>query len=384
MTPRKILLAAAALIPLALMIWGFRGLRSEDFMYYYCAGATANAGASPYEEIPFRDCVRAASGIPYVRLMGSVGSAYPPPAIAVFRTLALLSYDRAFILWNVLLAAATLALLSLLGRGGADTLLILTWPGIAMCWIFHKFSLVAAVVFLAAAVRLDDAPAMSGAILGFLALQPQWLAAGGLYLAALRRWKPLGIAAGVAASLFLLTTRAGWLSQWTLSAGVHAAALTSYDNQSFFLAFYKRLGWLGAAREAWFLPGRAAAGALLGALAFHAARRGAGLAVFLGIVLLAQPYTHSSDAIWALPLLLLARDRWRALLGWRSSATAAAFIAVNLLLCWACLRTPHGRLESADRQGYLGLFAILLWLAAEAAGRARLKSRRNDPRQTLS
>ena len=37
---------AAALAILTLMVWGFRGLRSEDFVYYYCAGATANCAMS--------------------------------------------------------------------------------------------------------------------------------------------------------------------------------------------------------------------------------------------------------------------------------------------------------------------------------------------------
>lgn len=380
---RKVLFAAA-LAPLALMVWGFRGLRTEDFMYYYCAGATANAGASPYDEVPYRDCVRAAFGNPLVRLAAPTGSAYPPPAIAAFRALALLSYDRAFLFWNVLLVAGTLGLMRLLGRDAADALIVLTWPGIALCWIYHKIALLMAAGFLAAFVRLDAAPVLCGALLGLQVLQPQWLAAGGLYLAARRRWRPLALAAGVAALLLLLTARAGWLTQWAANAGVHAAALTSYDNQSLFLAAYKHLGWLGNARNVWFLPGRALFGALLAALAFFLARRGAGLAPFLGVILLAQPYTHGSDSIWALPLLFLARGRWKKVLGWTSGAASAAFIGLNLLLCWICLRTPNGRLEAADWQGYLSFFAVLLWAAAEVILMFRRKIPRHNSSENIS
>ena len=364
---RKILPPAAALALLALMVWGFRGARGEDFMYYYCAGATANAGASPYAERPYGDCVRAALGGAPLRLAAPTGSAYPPPAIAAFRALARLAYEPAFLSWNVLLLAGTLAFLRLLSRGGADALIVMTWPGIALCWMYHKLALLAAAVFLAALARLDAAPALSGAVLGLLVVQPQWLAAGGLYLAARRRWRALACAAGVAAALLLATTRAGWLSQWAHSAGVHAAALTSDDNQSLFLAASKHLGWLGEVRDEWFLPGRAACGVLLAGLAFAAAVRGAGPAVFLGIILLAQPYSHSSDSIWALPLLFLARDRWKKALEWTAASADALFVGLNLLLCWLCLSAAQGRDDASDWQGYLTVFAVLLWAAAEFA-----------------
>jgi glycosyl transferase family 87 len=370
---KKVLLAAAALAPLALMIWRFHGLRSEDFMYYYCAGSTANAGVSPYYEIPYRDCVRSAVGNPHVHLTAPTGSAYPPPAIAAFRLLALLPFDRAFLLWNVLLAAGTVSFLLLLGRDAGDALIVLTWPGLVLCWIYHKISILLAAGFLAAFVRLDAEPSVAGMMLGLQVLQPQWLAAAGLYLAARRNWRTLAIALGVGALLLWATASAGWLGQWATSAGVHAAALTSYDNQSLFLVFYKHPGWLSPERDAWFLPGRAVVGALLAALAFFLARRGQGLALFLGIVLLAQPYSHASDSIWALPLLFLARDRWRRQLGWTPGAASGAVVGLNLLLCWICLRTPNGRLGAADWQGYLSVLVVLFWAAAELAPRLRAR-----------
>jgi hypothetical protein len=370
---KKIALSAAALGLLALMIWAFRGARGEDFVYYYCAGATAGVGASPYAERPYGDCVREALGGAPLRLSAPTGSAYPPPAIAAFRALARLPYDRAFVLWSLILAAAALAVLRALSRGPADALIVMTWPGIVLCWISHKLALLALAVFLGAFAGLEAAPAASGALLGLLVVQPQWLAAGALYLAARRRWRPLAFAVGVGAALFAATARAGWASEWARSAGVHAAALTGYDNQSLFLAAAKLVGPLGGG--GWFLPGRLACGAALAALAFAAAARGAGPPVYLGLVLLAQPYSHGADSIWALPLLLAARDRWRAALGARAGAVDAAFVALNLLFCGLCLYTRYGFDAAVDRQGYLTLAAAAAW-AATGLPRRLPRSRR--------
>jgi hypothetical protein len=369
------------------MAWSFRGRRTEDFMYYYCAGATANAGSSPYAASPYGDCVRAVVGDARVRLTVPSGSAYPPPAIAAFRVLALLPYDEAFAVWNLLLLAAALAFLRLVCRDPADLLIAATWPAFALCWIYHKITFITAAAFFAAFARLEDSPALAGAALGLQVIQPQWLAAGGLFLAARRRWRPLAAALAAAAALVLLASPAGWLGEWAASARLHAAALTSWDNQSLFLAVYKVLAGLGAARESWFIPGRALFGALLAALAFAAARRGAGLAAFLGLFLLAQPYSHGSDALWALPLLLLARDRWRAALDWSPAAASSAAIAANLVLCWLCLRAPSVRVEAAQRQGTLTALVVLLWGGAEfallfpPARRGGLSPRRARPRR---
>jgi hypothetical protein len=373
---RRALFAAAALAPLALMAWGFRNLRGEDFVYYYCAGAVADAGGSPYAAAPYGSCVSSALGDSRIRLVAPTGSAYPPAAIAAFEALARLPYDRAFVFWNLLLAVGTLALAVRLGAGAADALLIMSWPGVALCWIYHKVTLLTAAAFFAALSCTDAAPVFSGLLFGLQVVQPQWLAAAALYLAAKKRGRTLAAALGTAAFLTALTARAGWLAQWTADVGVHAAALTSYDNQSLFLVFYKHAAWLGDLRDAWFLPGRALFAAVLAAAAAVAAALGAGIELFLALILLAQPYTHSSDSIWVLPLLLAARDRWKSALGVSAQAASAAFLGAHLLLWWACLYTPNGRLDAADRQGYLTLLALALWGGAAAA--ARLRGRRLD------
>src|SRR5208282_3807921 len=96
-----------------------------------------------------------------------------------------------------------------------DALLLALWPGFALCWSDHALTLISFAIALPA-LRLVESgrEGAGGAALGLLALQPQWLAAVGLCLAARGRRRALVAAAATAAALLLLGWRSGWLGAW--------------------------------------------------------------------------------------------------------------------------------------------------------------------------
>jgi hypothetical protein len=288
----------------------------------------------------------------------------------LFRALAALPYGTSYALWNAFLLLVSAALLAQLRGAPEDALLLAVWPGFALCWTYHKLTLV---LFGAALVALrlmeEDREAAGGAALGLLALQPQWLGAVGLYAAARGRRRALAAAAAVSAALLLVGWRSGWLAQWLFSASAHANNLIGYDNQSLFVAIDKPLLALGLYfPRIWTIRAfRYALSLALAVFAWRRARRAEGPGPFLGLMLLAQPYSHASDVLWAFPFFLYIRDRAAARFGWSGAApTGAALIFVAL--AWVFfLHGPGetGRIAVENREGYFALALALAWLALE-------------------
>jgi hypothetical protein len=366
-------LAAGAALFVAARSWRSRG---EDFLYYYCAGVTAASGASPYDPAPYQACLSSLYGRPNPNASRDAGSAYPPTAMPLFRALAAFSYPAAYALWNALLLLVTAALVVQLSAAPEDALLLAVWPGFALCWTYHKLTLILFGAALAALRLMEEGrEASGGAALGLLALQPQWLAALGLYAAARGRTRALAAAAATAAVLLIAGWRAGWLAQWLASAATHASTLIGYDNQSLFVALDKPLLALGIFfPRIWMIRAlRYALSAALAAWAWIRARRGDGPGPFLGLVLLAQPYSHASDALWAFPFFLYIRDRAAARFGWKGrTPTAAALAAVAL--CWLFFQYgpgESGRIAVENREGYLAAALALAWLALRSRTPAR-------------
>jgi hypothetical protein len=373
--PRAVVLALALAAILAAALHG-RADRGEDFMGYYCSGRAASAGLSPYEPGPYQDCLWDVRGRPNLDSSRGAGSAEAPAALPLFRALAALPYPAARALWNAALLAASLALVAALRAAPMDALLLALWPGFAYCWSYHKLALL---LFAAAwpALTLVESgrEEAGGAALGLLALQPQWLAAVGLCLAARKRRRALAAAAAVAAALLFLGGRGGWLAAWFANAAARAGDFVGYDNQGLFYALYRPLLARGFFfRQAW-MP-RAARGMLslaLAALAWSRARRADGLAPALALLLLALPDTHASDAIWAFPLLLSLRDRAAERRAWDARAAAAAALgAVALVWALVAFGPGGGDLVAVEsRKGCIACAALLVWLAAGRLPKAR-------------
>ncbi|MCR4296055.1 MAG: glycosyltransferase 87 family protein, partial [Elusimicrobia bacterium] len=296
----------AALIALAGIFLLYLPQRGEDFVYYYCAGRSAARGRSPYEAAPYQACIASALGRPNPHDSKAAGSAYPPPAIRLFRAFAALPYPAAYGLWNAALLAASVLLLAVLSARSGLGLLLVVWPGFVASWSHHKLTIPLFLAFLLG-VRLVDLgrPRLGGALLAVLCVQPQWLAAAGLFLAAQRRGRALGALAAASLLLFLLASPA-WLGPWLASAALHSDSFIAFDNQSLFISLYKRVGPHFVVDMGWFKAARYAASAALALLAWRCAARkdDESLGLYLGLMVLAQPYSHASDALWAFPLFL--------------------------------------------------------------------------------
>jgi hypothetical protein len=379
----RAVLAVLAALALGFVVRRYRLMRAEDFVYYYCAGRTSAAGFSPYDAAPYQDCMAAVLGAPNPNVSRSSGSAYPPPAILLFRALSAVPYPAAFALWNALLLAASFALLRLSARSPRDWLALLAWPGFLLCWTYHKLTLALVAVMLGGmslAARGDEAA--GGLLLAFLAIQPQWLAAAGLYLAARRRLRALAVLAASGMILFAASAFAAHLGPWFASAAEHANAIIGFDNQSLFLEVYKAFrGFVPDFDPSVFQAARYGVSLALVALAWRVARAGEDLALYLCLIVLALPYSHGSDSLWAFPLYLAAAARAAARCGLGPRASAAAVLFVSLALVWFVgggFTPGHLHYGSWDsRQGYLScaVAAFRLATASSLARRASQDSR---------
>ncbi|MDP3540840.1 MAG: glycosyltransferase 87 family protein [Elusimicrobiota bacterium] len=345
----------AALIALGAVFSIYLPQRGEDFVYYYCAGRSAAQGRSPYEAAPYQACIAAALGRVNPHDSKAAGSAYPPPAVRLFQAFAALTYPAAYGLWNAALLAASVLLLAGFSARSALGLLLVVWPGFVSSWSHHKLTIPLFLAFLLG-IRLVELGRhrLGGALLSVLCLQPQWLAAAGLFLAAQRRGRALAALAAASLLLFLLASPA-WLGPWLASAAFHSDNFIAFDNQSLFVSLYKRVGPHFVVDMTWFKAARygASAGLALLAWRFAARRDSESLALFLGLMVLAQPYSHASDALWAFPLFLafLARlDR-------RLRFPAGLLFCAAFLLSGGFAPGRLHRPADRDRLGYLSCLA---------------------------
>jgi hypothetical protein len=272
--------AAALLLTLALL-WRFSSRRVEDFAYYWCT-----AQVSTYEVAPFAACLQSALGRPLPAGYESFGSAHSPFVAAVFGLLKPLGYNGAFWAWNlVLLLAAAAALWKV-----KDPLLLALWPGFILSLAYHKWTLVIFAAFL-----------WGGGALALAAANVQWAVALSAVAFARRRWKEAAVA------VIGLSVGMAWLgspeavARWFENVRRHSGVLTR-DNQSLFMLLYPGGLSFGVAETL-----RYCLGALLGAAALYVSRRSVEWALVL--VVLALPYSHASESIWAFPLLAAALDK---------------------------------------------------------------------------
>lgn len=358
----------AALIALGAIFSLYLPQRGEDFVYYYCAGLSAAQGRSPYEAAPYQACIASALGRANPHDSKAAGSAYPPPAVRLFRAFAALPYPAAYGLWNAALLAASVLLLAGFSAQSGLGLLLVVWPGFVSSWSHHKLTIPLLLAFLLGARLVElGRPRLGGALLAVLCVQPQWLAAAALFLAAQRRGRALAALVAASVLLFLLAGPS-WLGAWLSSAAFHSDAFIAFDNQSLFVSVYKRVGPYFVVDMSWFKAARYGASAALALLAWRcAARRDSeSLALFLGLMVLAQPYSHASDALWAFPLFLAFLER----LDGRRRLPAGLLFCAAFLLSGGFLPGRLHRPADRDRLGYLSCLVVAAYGAA-FAGRRR-------------
>lgn len=368
-TPRGVLIALSALL-LGLIFVRYLPQRGEDFIYYYCAGRSAARGQSPYEGEAYQACLAGLFGVPNPNVSKDTGSVYPPPAIELFRTFAALPYPVAFYLWNAALLAASVLLLFAASSDPADWLLLLTWPAFISCWVYHKLTIFLFLIFLIGLRLVErDRPRRGGALLSLLCIQPQWLGAAALHLFARKRWRALG-ALAAAGVLFFAVAPWAWFPQWLSSAVFHSNHILAFDNQSLFFALYRPFLDVNVDPR-WFERARYGTSLALGLLAWRCAagKSSESLGLFLGLVLLAQPYSHLSDGLWIFPLLLAVLARARSRFRWSRARTVAAGLLFNAAALALAGGFVLGRLNRPGylyRQGYLAFALAALYVLSRA------------------
>jgi hypothetical protein len=371
---RRVGLTSLSLLVLGLIFLRYRPLHAEDFIYYYCAGRSAAMGVSPYEAGPYQACMADILGAPNPNGSKDTSSVYPPPAIFFFRAFAQLPYPLAYTLWNAALLLASALLLRATSADPAVWLLLLTWPGFVSNWTYHKLSLILVLAF-STGLRLIDKNRqwLGGLLMGALGFQPQWLGAAALYLVARRRWRALAALTGAGVLLFTASP-AGWLTQWTASASFHSNNLIGLDNQGLFIALHKTIRGVFVISSREFTIARYGTSLALGLLAwrFAAKKNPEPLGLFLGLVLLAQPYSHVSDVIWVFPLFLVILARLESRFRWTRTQALAAGLLFNAALLLIVGGFAPGRLhrtEYENRQGYLTCALVALYALASSTRR---------------
>ncbi len=368
----KAALGAAALVLLASIIWRYQDRKAEDFVYYYCAGLSLKLGFSPYAPRSFyQACVAKALGPKSLAAQMGLGSAYPPQALILFRRLADASYLKAFGAWSAMLGVSSLLLAAAFsGAEASQWLLLFTWPGFVLCWAYHKAALP---VFLAfwAGIKLADGglPLLGGTLLGISGIEPQWLAAGLLYLALRKNTRALwpALAAGLLPLFLSPGAPSGWA--WLQNAATHSHIAT-FDNQGLLWLLYKNFGPWPQLGPAGLLALRATVAlALLIPASVLVRRRGReALPLFLALYLLASPYSHGSDLLWVFPLLPTILESAANRFALSSPRALALGLAVNGAI--ALLSGGYAPAKVADPaiQGRQGLLTLILTAAACLTG----------------
>jgi len=199
-----VILAGVQLLLLAVIFVLF--LRHEgkpgalDFDAFWAAAHLAAGGhaALAYDNAVIEATERAATEMP----PGYLAFYYPPPYLLLILPLGLLGYVAALL---VFLAGESLLLLAALRRllpQGWAWLPLLTWPGLLMNGLSGQNAALSTACFAAAAIWLEERPALAGMCLGGLVCKPQLAVCVPVALLAARRWRAL-IACGLTAALLL-------------------------------------------------------------------------------------------------------------------------------------------------------------------------------------
>ncbi len=370
---KRLAVGLAALILLASIAWRYNGRRAEDFVYYYCAGLSLKLGFSPYAPHSlYQACLAKALGPRSLAARWGLGCAYPPQAVLLLRRLADAPYFAAFHAWSALLGAASVLLAAALyGAQFSQWPLLFTWPGFILCWAYHKAALPVFLAFWAGLKFADGKrPLLGGVLLGISGIEPQWLAAGLLYLALRKNVRALGTA--LAVGVMPVFSSPGALSgiEWLHSAATHIHIAT-LDNQGLLWLLYKNFGPWPQLGDSGLLVLRAALFmALMAPAAFLLWKKGRqALPLYLALYLLASPYSHGSDLLWVFPLFATVvngvAERWAL------SKPRELFLGLSVNGAIAALSAGYAPAMIADpviqgRQGPLTLILAGAWALSSA------------------
>ena len=365
----RIAFGFAAILLLGGVAWRYRGRGAEDFVYYYCAGLSLKLGFSPYAPHSlYQACLAKALGPRSLAARWGLGCAYPPQAVLLFRRLADAPYFSAFHAWSALLGVASVLLAAALsGAESSQWLLLFTWPGFLLCWAYHKAALPVFLAFWAGLKFADGKrPLMGGVLLGISGIEPQWLAAGLLYLALRKNVRALGMA--IAVGVMPIFASPGALSgiAWLRHALTHAHIAT-LDNQGLLWLLYKNFGpWPRLGDSGLLLLRAILFLALMGPASYLLWSKGRqALPAYLALYLLASPYSHGSDLLWIFPLFAAVLDG--AAERWTLSKPQKLFLGLAVNGAIALLSAGYAPERIADPaiQGRQGLLTALLagaWL----------------------
>lgn len=208
------LAAIPAIYFLLVTTLGVRGLVNangnvvgEDFAQIWLGGRLAIEGRVHEIFAPelFRAAARATFAAPNVPAIFS----YPPTTLLPAAAMALLPYPIALGLWSVLQAALFTTALVLATRRFLSThlatIVALTSPSLALTLPWGQFGAIVAALMTLAILLIDRRPLLAGALLGLVAVKPQFGVLVPIALLAGRHWKAFIAAAITVAALVLLT-----------------------------------------------------------------------------------------------------------------------------------------------------------------------------------
>ncbi len=324
-----VVLAVGGLVFLSLFAWAgsARALSGwNDFLPFYAGGRLAFTGHL-YDQAQILTEEQRAGGasgenLHFIR---------PPWFAALLSPLAQFDYPRAYLIWEVLMAAAIGSFVlwwTPPGRVVNAVALCFSLPALASLLAGQDTPLLLAWMTLAMALSVRGRPLLAGLALGlcqtkFHLFLPLWL-----ILIAGRRWRMMGgAAAGNAALTVVGFAVAGW--RWPLDylASIGRDAVT--PGIEHMPTFYHALASLGL--PGWWVAGPAL---LVGAMAWLAGTRlgpEAGIAIAPALVMPFLKHTYLFDGILLLPLLVMS-------VGLNSRALRCGSILLLTPIPWiACL-----------------------------------------------
>jgi hypothetical protein len=320
----------------ALLFLGSRSIRTlaavsaEDFVYYYAGTRAYWSGENPYKREVYQNRLKPLLGGENRYPSKDHPWLYPPAMAAVFAPFALLPKNPliAYRFWSVFLGLCALVLALLCARGRLGPPLVLApavffaCPGADNAFFTHRVLWLSLAAWLAGTAAVARGRELrGGAALALLGVQPQWWLVSAACLAAGRRWRALGVSAGLNAlvySVYFVGLRPfSELTGYVANIAAVGGETVFSGNQSLAAGIYRL--WLFAAGEGW--TGAVAADgrftalwwgslAAVGAILWFVWRsrldwREKSLLTFAFLVW-AQPYTHGSEVLWALPGFLTA------------------------------------------------------------------------------
>jgi len=312
---------------------GARSLRNvspEDFVYYYAGTGAYWAGENPYDPEAYQARLRPLLGGENPFPSKEHAWLYPPQMAFVFAPFALLPGNPllAYRVWSSALVVFALLLFSLLGRDRYGPPILLA-PAILFAspaadnafWTHRVVWMTLAACIGGIALVSRGKQKSGGAALALLGVQPQWWLVSAACLAAGRKWIALAVSAGLNAAVYAVYA----LGFRPLSeVGDYVSRIFEIGGTVLYSGNQSLAA--GAYRIALFLREEPWIGVLPATGPFGAFRTASAVAFAAGAVLLwrsrlrweekslltvafavwVQPYTHGSEALWAIPGLLAA------------------------------------------------------------------------------